>query len=298
MTATLPALSVPGTGDASGACASRWPKNPRRRHEGVCGYAVKRPGQDPRWRQQATERLDQVLALPMLVLTVMFLAVLVLPVIYPDLLAGSRSALEAIDMGIWTVFLAEYLARLFVAPDRLAFVRRSGEPRDYVRPGTNPRDHRRPQRDLLLYMDQGTVDVAPSTAAVRTTPRAPSPPAWSPTGPPPACTCSTSTPRSRSTTSTDGRCAWRPPSTRPWTSAWAKRLTNLPALREIGYTANRRLLAVQRLSRDPITGDSVLRSACDPVIHDGTRVGGLRLTDPRPGAADILLIFRLHPAGS
>src|SRR5207342_2216663 len=56
-----------------------------------------------------------------------------------------------------------------------------------------------------------------------------------------------------------------------------KRLTNLPALREIGYTANRRLLAVQRLSHDPITGDSVLRSACDPVIHDnGTRVAGLR----------------------
>ena len=61
-----------------------------------------------------------------------------------------------------------------------------------------------------------------------------------------------------------------------------KRLTNLPALREIGYTANRRLLAVQRLSHDPIAGDSVLRSACDPVSHDnGTRVAGLRLTDPR-----------------
>ena len=43
-----------------------------------------------------------------------------------------------------------------------------------------------------------------------------------------------------------------------------KRLTNLPALREIGYTANRRLLAVQRLSHDPIAGDSVLRSACNP----------------------------------
>ena len=78
-----------------------------------------------------------------------------------------------------------------------------------------------------------------------------------------------------------------------------KRLTNLPALREIGYTANRRLLAVQRLSHDPITGDSVLRSACDPVIHgNGTRVAGLRLTDPRAQALlHILLIFRLHPGG-
>jgi hypothetical protein len=78
-----------------------------------------------------------------------------------------------------------------------------------------------------------------------------------------------------------------------------KRLTNLPALREIGYTANRRLLAVQRLSHDPITGDSVLRSACDPVIHgNGTRIAGLRLTDPRAQALlHILLIFRLHPGG-
>jgi hypothetical protein len=78
-----------------------------------------------------------------------------------------------------------------------------------------------------------------------------------------------------------------------------KRLTNLPALRQIGYTANRRLLAVQRLSHDPIAGDSVLRSACDPVIHaNGTRIAGLRVTDPRAQALlHILLIFRLHPAG-
>ncbi|MDF3313957.1 hypothetical protein P3H15_55140, partial [Rhodococcus sp. T2V] len=32
-----------------------------------------------------------------------------------------------------------------------------------------------------------------------------------------------------------------------------KRLTHLPALREIGFHANRRLLRVQRLSHDPIT---------------------------------------------
>jgi hypothetical protein len=78
-----------------------------------------------------------------------------------------------------------------------------------------------------------------------------------------------------------------------------KRLTNLPALRQIGYTANRRLLAVQRLSHDPITGADVLRATCGPVIHDdGTRIAGLRLTDPRAQALlHILLIFRLHPAG-
>ena len=78
-----------------------------------------------------------------------------------------------------------------------------------------------------------------------------------------------------------------------------KRLTNLPALRQIGYTANRRLLAVQRLSHDPITGADVLRATCGPVIHDdGTRIAGLRLTDPRAQALlHILLIFRLHPSG-
>ena len=78
-----------------------------------------------------------------------------------------------------------------------------------------------------------------------------------------------------------------------------KRLTNLAALRQIGYTASRRLLAVPRLSQDPITGARVLHSACDPVIHhDGTRVAGLRLTDPRAQALlHILLVFRLHPGG-
>ncbi|MGH3419905.1 MAG: hypothetical protein ACRDOD_09985 [Streptosporangiaceae bacterium] len=78
-----------------------------------------------------------------------------------------------------------------------------------------------------------------------------------------------------------------------------KRLTNLPAPREIGYTASRRLLAVQRLSHDPITGAEALASTCDPVIHDnGTRVAGLRVTDPRAQALlHILLIFRLHPGG-
>jgi hypothetical protein len=33
-----------------------------------------------------------------------------------------------------------------------------------------------------------------------------------------------------------------------------KRLTNLPALRAIAFQANRRLLAVERLSHDPVAG--------------------------------------------
>jgi hypothetical protein len=45
-----------------------------------------------------------------------------------------------------------------------------------------------------------------------------------------------------------------------------KRLTNLPALRQIGFTANRRLLAAQTLSHDPIDGAAALAQVTDPVI--------------------------------
>jgi voltage-gated potassium channel len=48
---------------------------------------------------------------------------MVLPVLYPDLPPGVLATLAALDMGIWAAFLLEYLARLFVAPDRLAFIR-------------------------------------------------------------------------------------------------------------------------------------------------------------------------------
>ena len=64
-----------------------------------------------------------------------------------------------------------------------------------------------------------------------------------------------------------------------------KRLTNLPALREIGFHANRRLLRVQTLGHDPITGINALHTVTDPIITEkGTRVPGLRLGQlNRPG---------------
>ena len=61
----------------------------------------------------------------MLLLTVAFLVILVLPVAVPGLPPGARRALDAADMGIWAAFLAEYLARLLVAPDRLSFLVRN-----------------------------------------------------------------------------------------------------------------------------------------------------------------------------
>jgi hypothetical protein len=78
-----------------------------------------------------------------------------------------------------------------------------------------------------------------------------------------------------------------------------KRLTNLPALCEVGFTANRRLLDVQRLSHDPARGRETFTAVNDPVItQTGTRVAGLRFADARAQALfSALLIFRLLPNG-
>lgn len=78
-----------------------------------------------------------------------------------------------------------------------------------------------------------------------------------------------------------------------------KRLTNLPALREIGLQANRRLLGVQRLSHDPAAGATALAAVNDPIITaEGERTAGLRFADPRAQALlSTLLVFRLLPHG-
>jgi hypothetical protein len=79
----------------------------------------------------------------------------------------------------------------------------------------------------------------------------------------------------------------------------SKRLTNLPSLRQIGFSANRRLLGVQRLSHDPIHGAHAFTDLTAPIITDtGTRIPGLRFGDPRVHALlQALLIHRLLPHG-
>lgn len=81
--------------------------------------------------------------------------------------------------------------------------------------------------------------------------------------------------------------------------AIGKRLTNLPALRQIGFSANQRLLRVQRLSHDPADGADALAAITDPVITTtGQRVPGMRFTDPRAQALlSALCVFRLLPRG-
>jgi hypothetical protein len=51
-----------------------------------------------------------------------------------------------------------------------------------------------------------------------------------------------------------------------WDFRIGKRLTNLPELREVGFSANRRLLRVQRLDHDPITGTVALHQITDPIM--------------------------------
>jgi hypothetical protein len=77
-----------------------------------------------------------------------------------------------------------------------------------------------------------------------------------------------------------------------------KGLKNLPALREVGFSANRRLLGVQRISHDPITGADAFTTLNNPIDVNGQHAAGLRFGDTRAQALlSTLLTFRLHPNG-
>jgi hypothetical protein len=77
-----------------------------------------------------------------------------------------------------------------------------------------------------------------------------------------------------------------------------KRLKNLPALREVGFQANRRLLDVQRISHDSWLGEEVFNDIQRPVTVEQQRASGLRFGDPRVLALlSVLVLFRLLPRG-
>ena len=77
-----------------------------------------------------------------------------------------------------------------------------------------------------------------------------------------------------------------------------KRLSNLPALRRLGFQANRRLLDVQRISQDCAIGEDAFRRVNEPVEVDGQRASGLRFADVTVQALlSALLVFRLLPRG-
>ena len=75
-------------------------------------------------------------------------------------------------------------------------------------------------------------------------------------------------------------------------------LHNLPALREIGFAANRRLLHVESLSHDCLIGDDQLHTVTAPVRVDDQRTAGLRFGDRRVHALmHALCLFALAPTG-
>ena len=80
--------------------------------------------------------------------------------------------------------------------------------------------------------------------------------------------------------------------------AIGKRLHNLPALRAVGFAANRRLQDVQRLSHDCQIGEDAFRQVTRPQVVQGQRVSALSFADPRVQALlSVLVLFCLLPQG-
>ena len=77
-----------------------------------------------------------------------------------------------------------------------------------------------------------------------------------------------------------------------------KRLHNLPALRVVGFEANRRLLDVQRVSHDCRIGEDGFRKVTRPVQVEGQRASALPFADARVQALfHALVMFCLLPQG-
>jgi hypothetical protein len=80
--------------------------------------------------------------------------------------------------------------------------------------------------------------------------------------------------------------------------AIGKRLCNLSALRKVGFSANRRLLDVQRLSHDCYIGEDAFNRVNHPVEVNGQRAAALRFAAPCTQALlSGLVVFRLLPDG-
>src|SRR5215469_5127463 len=77
-----------------------------------------------------------------------------------------------------------------------------------------------------------------------------------------------------------------------------KNLRNLPALRRIGFQANRRLLQVQRISHDCILAQETFPRINRPIRVASQRTSALHFADPQVQALGrALLLFQLLPTG-
>ncbi|HEY4720607.1 MAG TPA: hypothetical protein VII92_02070, partial [Anaerolineae bacterium] len=77
-----------------------------------------------------------------------------------------------------------------------------------------------------------------------------------------------------------------------------KHLRNLPALRSIGFQANRRLLDVQTVSHDCAIGEDAFDQVVRPIEVDGQRATALRFGDARTQALlNALVLFSMQTQG-
>lgn len=77
-----------------------------------------------------------------------------------------------------------------------------------------------------------------------------------------------------------------------------RRLKNLPALRQIGFAANRRVLQVEQLSHDCHIGAEAFEKLQKPAEVDGQRVSALPFGQERVRALlAVLVLFSLQPEG-
>ena len=70
----------------------------------------------------ALKRFERSVEIPMLVLSVVFLVVLVLPILDTHLSRRWMDAISEADIVIWIIFAAEYVIRLVLAPYKLRFI--------------------------------------------------------------------------------------------------------------------------------------------------------------------------------
>ena len=77
-----------------------------------------------------------------------------------------------------------------------------------------------------------------------------------------------------------------------------KRLCNLPALRQVGFQANRRLLDVQTISHDCSIGEDAFDRVVRPIEVDGQRASALPFGDARVQALlSVLVLFSFQLRG-
>jgi hypothetical protein len=77
-----------------------------------------------------------------------------------------------------------------------------------------------------------------------------------------------------------------------------KSLRNLPALRIIGFRANRRLLKVERISHDCLLSEDAFQKVNRPIQVASQRASALHFADPEVRALwSALLLFQLLPRG-